>query len=289
MNTKHYSECYTDNYIKGNVYIITGAGSGFGRETALEIVKMGGCVVITDVMEDRINETVKLIADLGCADQVASMVGDVTKLDDNKALVKLAVDKFGKVDAFYANAGIMPNAAFDDYEIALDAWNRCIDLNFRGVLYGICAVYDTFKSQGYGHFLAASSIFGNFPVIGSGVYSATKVAVRYLLHTLGVESAGMIKTSYICPPGIPTNLASTIVRSSEKTGGIWGHNKPRLAEEMKLMASGEHPEFGDNSSIKYNTMSLEELVWGIMFILNQPRGVNVSAVTMHPANDFAIL
>lgn len=289
MNSKHYSDHYTQNYIKGNVYAITGAGSGFGRETALEIIKMGGCVVISDIIEERINETVKMIEELGCGNQVAALVGDVSKYEDNVAMVNLAVEKFGKLDAFYANAGIMPLAVFEDHDVALSAWDKCIDLNLRGVLYGICASYDTFKAQGYGHFVAASSIHGNYPTSGSAVYAAVKQGVRYLMHTLGVESAGMIKTSYICPPGVPTNLASTIVKTSEKSGGIWGHNKARMGQEMQMVASGEHPEFTDINSIKYNTMSLEELVWGIMFILNQPRGVNVSAITMHPSNDFAIL
>ncbi len=289
MGNKHYSENFTTNYIKGNVYIITGAGSGFGRETALEIVKMGGKVVLMSKTAKTLDETVQQIEALGYKDSVAAMAGNVSNYEDNVKLVQLAVEKFGKVDAFFANAGTMPSAAFEDHDIALGPWEKCIDSNFKGVVYAICAVYDQFKAQGYGHMLATSSILGNFPSAGAGVYGATKIAVRYLLDALRAEEAGMIKTTYICPPGVNTNLASTIVKSSAKTGGIWGYNKPKLGQYAQEMASGEHPEYFDNNDIRYFQVSPEELVWSIMYALNQPRGIDISAITVHSSNDPAML
>lgn len=282
---KHYSENYTQNYIKGNVYVITGGGSGFGRETALEILKMGGKAVILDVRADRLEAVAEEAGALGYGENLAWLVGDVSSYEDNSALIKLAVDKFGKVDAFFANAGIMPLAPISQYEKALPAWDKCIDTNFKGVLYGMVASYAQFEKQGYGHFLVSSSIHGNYPTNGAAVYSATKVAVRYLAQTLRNENPGLVKATIICPPGVPTNLYDTVI-TPVGTDGIFGTNYAAYTEQRKLQASGEHPELGDNESMSYLRISTEEMVWSIMYALNQPKGVSISEVTMHSANNY---
>lgn len=286
---EHYSVQYTKNYIDGNVYAVTGATSGFGKEVALEILKMGGKVVINGRREEAVNAVLEEAATLGKADNIAAVTGDVSDYATSVNMVKLATEKFGKLDAFVANAGTMPLATFHHHAEALPAWEKCIDINLKGNLYGICASYDQFKAQGYGHFLTVSSIHGNFPTAGGGVYAATKVGIRYMAHALMNECHGLVKVSVIRPTGVSgTGLMATVV-NGEGSDGIFGNNRARTIANRGALANGERPEFGDPEDIGYIGLKAEELVWGIMFALNQPRGVNVGDVTMHATNEDHIL
>ncbi len=284
---KHYTDSIADNYIQGNVYAITGGGSGFGQGTAIEIVKMGGKVAIMGRTMAKLQNTLDAIKELGKEDCVLAFEGDVAKYEDNVAFVKKTVDNFGKLDAFFANAGIMPNARFCDHKIALKDWDKCIDINLVGNLYGICASYDQFKAQGWGHFLTTSSIHGNFPTAGAGVYAATKVAVRYLAQALAVENNGLIKTTIINPPGITTTGLFDTVVDSENSNGIIG-DMAAFGATMQRLMSGEAPEIGDVNSIQYATPNTADMVRSIMYALNQPKGVSISDVTMYAANNFFI-
>ena len=104
------------------------------------------------------------------------------------------MDTFGGVDILVNNAGTMPLAFYEDHAIASEAWDRCIDVNIKGVLNGIMAVYDTMIGQGQGHVVNLSSIYGNAGVAGSAVYSATKSAVNELSNSLRLESQGKLKS-----------------------------------------------------------------------------------------------
>src|SRR5580700_10816710 len=105
-------------------------------------------------------------------------------------LAALAVETYSAIDVLVNNAGIMPLAFFADHSAASEAWDRCIDVNLKGVLHGISAVYDQMIAQGRGHVVNISSIYGNAGVEGAGVYSATKAAVTALSDSLRVEAAG---------------------------------------------------------------------------------------------------
>lgn len=89
----------------------------------------------------------------------------VASIADMRALAKGAVDAFGAIDVMVNNAGIMPLAFFSDHAQAIDAWHRCLDVNMKGVLNGMVAVYDQMMAQGRGHIVNLSSIYGNFPVV----------------------------------------------------------------------------------------------------------------------------
>lgn len=287
--SKHYTDSIADNYIQGNVYAITGGGSGFGQGTAIEIVKMGGKVAIMGRTAEKLQATVDSIKELGLEDSVLAFAGDVSKYEDNVAFVKAAVEKFGKLDAFFANAGIMPNAPLKEHKIALEHWDKCIDINMKGNLYGICASYDQFKAQGYGHFLTTSSIHGNFPTAGAGVYAATKIAVRYMAHSLAVENSGCIKTTVINPPGVmTTGLFSTVVCSGENDG-IMGANGPKFMADMQGLMSGQAPELADINNANYTAVNTDDMVRSIMYALNQPKGISISEVTMYSGNNPFIL
>src|SRR5204863_10039095 len=102
---------------------------------------------------------------------------DVSDAEQVQQAVDTAVERFGRVDVLVNNAGVMPNAFVADHARALAAWDRCIDIHVKGVVHGICAVYDHMMRQGSGHIVNISSIYGNAGVAGAAVYCATKAAV----------------------------------------------------------------------------------------------------------------
>ena len=107
------------------------------------------------------------------------------------------------------NAGTMPLAFYADHANAREAWERCIDINIKGVLYGMLAVHDTMIAQGRGHVINVSSIYGNYPVVGAGVYGATKAALNLLSEGLRSELTGTnVHLTVIYPGAIGTNIAA---------------------------------------------------------------------------------
>jgi len=119
-------------------------------------------------------------------------------------LAARAVDQFGAIDVMVNNAGVMPLSFYADHAEAASAWDRCIDINLKGVLHGIIVVHDQMIEQGRGHIVNISSIYGNYPVAGAAVYGATKAAVNVLSEALRQESQGRIKVTTIRPTGVPT-------------------------------------------------------------------------------------
>lgn len=279
-----YSAHYTHNYIEGNVYVITGAGSGFGREVALEILKMGGMVVVNDYIQERLDGTVQLAKDLGKEDKIAAVFGDCSDIEICNKLVAVAVEKFGKLDCYWANAGIMPNAMFEFHEQAMPKWVECIDTLMKGCLHGICASYDQFAAQGYGRFMVTSSLAGNWPGATNGVYSACKRAVRYMAHCLRVENSGLIGVTVINPTGVPTtNLFATMVNPEGNTIGQM--NVPRMMQKTQMLQSGQDLDLANIDSAKYMTINTEDLSRSIMYALNQPRGISIGEISVRCTND----
>ncbi len=145
-------------------------------------------------------------------------------------MAEFALDKFGAIDILINNAGTMPLAFFADHEKAYDAWERCLDINLKGTLNGICAVYDTMIQQGRGHIVNVSSIYVNYPVTGAGVYQATKTGIRYMSDSLRQEAQGKIKVTTVNPTGtlgiklgagiINPAAGLTVLGSRQKIPGI---------------------------------------------------------------------
>ena len=120
------------NHIAEKVIIVTGAAGGFGRLVSEKAADMGACVVCADINGDELDNTTQKIASSGGS--VESLVTDVTQLDQMTALAQAAVDRFGRIDVMVNNAGIMPLAFYADHAKAAAAWDRCIDINIKGVL-----------------------------------------------------------------------------------------------------------------------------------------------------------
>ena len=193
--------------IEGKVVVITGASSGLGESTARHVAKLGATVVLGARRKDRLDAIVKNIqADGGKALAVST---DVTNRAQVEALVQKAIGTYGKVDVLVNNAGIMPIAPLSLLKV--DEWDRMIDLNIKGVLYGIAAALPHMKKQKSGHIINTASVFGiKVFAPGGTVYCATKSAVRALTEGLRVEVHGDgIRTTIISPGAVDSELKGT--------------------------------------------------------------------------------
>ena len=275
------------NYVEGKTIVITGAAGGFGRLVAQKVNAMGARVVLSDINTGELDQT---LGSLERSDNAITVVADVA---DRKQMVQLAdeaVRRFGAVDVMLNNAGTMPLAFFSDHGAASEAWDRCIDINFKGVLHGICAVYDRMISQGHGHVINVSSIYGNFPVVGAGVYGATKSAVNFLSESLRMESQGKLKVTTVKPTGVPATGLGASVINREAVVGILGANMSAYAQQSEALAAGQLPESQlDPDSIDYFSLNPELLADQIVYVINQPLGVSISEVTVRASGDVYIL
>lgn len=276
------------NHVSGKVVVVTGAGSGFGRLVCRKTAALGAKVVCADVNESALKETVAAIEAAG--GRAVGRVTDVRRLADMQALAQLAVERYGAIDVMVNNAGIMPLAFFADHARAMEAWERCIDINIKGVLNGIAAVHDQMIAQGRGHVVNLSSIYSNFPVAGAAVYAASKSAVNFFSEALRVESQGKIKVTNVRPTGVPaTGLAGAIVNQAAIVG-ILGQNAPAYLQQMQAFAAGELPaEYSDAENIEYYALAPEHLADQIVYAIDQPWGVSISDITVRASGDRYVL
>lgn len=274
-------------HIRERVILVTGAGGGFGRRICEKAANQGARVVCTDVDEAGLNETAAAI--LAAGGQVLHRRADVTMLADLQAAVAAGVREFGRIDVMVNNAGVMPLAFWRDHAEAADAWSRCIDINIKGVLNGIMAVHDQMIAQGRGQVINISSIYGNFPVAGAGVYGATKAAVNFLSEALRVESQGAIKVTTIRPTGVPgTNLGAGVI-NPEAIVGILGQNAPAYLEALRGLANSPAAGPASADSIAYLALAPDFIADAVIHAIDQPWGVSVSDITVRASGDQYIL
>ncbi|MGK9264487.1 SDR family oxidoreductase [Sinorhizobium numidicum] len=196
----------TDN-IAGKTIVITGASSGMGAAAARHLAAKGASVVLGARRADRIDALAAEIADAGY--KATAVVTDVTKQEDLRKLVGTAVETYGRIDVLINNAGVMPLSPLE--RLRVDEWDQMIDVNLKGVLYGIAAALPRMKEQKSGHIINLSSVAGHKLFGGSAVYSATKFAVRALSEGLRQEMAPYnIRTTIISPGAVKTELLDHI-------------------------------------------------------------------------------
>jgi NADP-dependent 3-hydroxy acid dehydrogenase YdfG len=195
------------NGIEGKVVVVTGASSGLGEATARFLSAQGASVVLGARRVDRIQSLAdELTASGGKALAVAT---DVTQRDQVQKLVDAAVQTYGRVDVIINNAGLMPQAPLE--RLKVDEWDRMIDVNIKGVLYGIAAALPYMKQQKAGHFINVSSVAGHRVGPGFAVYAATKHAVRALSEGLRQEVKPYnIRTTVISPGAVATELPQSV-------------------------------------------------------------------------------
>jgi len=276
------------NHLEGKVILITGGASGFGRLVAQKTAARGARVVVSDISAEALTETVSLVEIAG--GEALGVAADVTNRRAMMDFAAQAQDRFGAIDCLVNNAGVMPLAFFADHEAAADAWDRCIDINLKGVLNGIAAVHDRMLAQGRGHIVNISSIYGNGPVPGSAVYGATKAAVRFISEALRQESQGRIKVTTIRPTGVPGTALSEGIINPAALGGILGAGLPDFMEKAGQVFGEDPPEdLVDPDKISYFALAPELLADQIVFAIDQPWGVSISDMTVRASGDSYML
>ncbi|MGF1425687.1 SDR family oxidoreductase [Kitasatospora sp. LaBMicrA B282] len=192
--------------IEGKVVAITGASSGIGEATALLLAERGARVVLGARRTERLRDLATRITQRG--GQAAWTAVDVTRRADLAALVALAHERFGRLDVLVANAGIGPLSPLD--ELRVDDWEAMVDVNLKGVLYGIAAALPVFRAQGGGHFVHVVSTAGLRVVPDQAVYAATKNAVRTLSEGLRQEAGETVKVTVISPGFVRTDFIDSV-------------------------------------------------------------------------------
>ena len=190
------------NNIAGKVVVITGGSSGLGEATAHYLAEKGAKVVLGARRVEKLEKVASEIKKNGGAVEILRT--DVTNVDDVKALVKKAIDSFGKINVMVNNAGIMPLAPLSALKI--NEWDSMIDVNIKGVLYGIAAALPEFEKQKSGHFINLASVAGLKVSPGGAVYSGTKYAVRAISEGLRQEVGKDIRTTILSPGLIDSEL-----------------------------------------------------------------------------------
>lgn len=236
--------------ITGKVVAITGASSGIGRATALHLARGGAKVVLGARHEGPLAKLTEDIA--GAGGEAIYRVTDVRKREDLEQLVGLARRSFGRLDALFSNAGAMPIGPFD--ELAVNDWETMVDVNIKGVLFGIAAALPLFRQQGSGHFIHTASTAARKTVPNQVIYSATKAAVLAISDGLRQELAAAIRVSTILP-GFTDTAFSEHVKSQ------------KLREDL-------------HKASKKFAMSPEAVARAVAFVLDQPEDVNVGEVTL---------
>ncbi len=199
--------------IEGKVLVITGASSGIGEATALLLTERGAKAVLGARGSDRLEALANRIEAGG--GEVVYAPTNVKRREDLPNLVRLAVDSYGKVDVLVSNAGVAPISLLD--EIRVEDWEEMIDVNLKGVLYGIAAALPVFRSQGFGHFVNVISTAGIQITPTMAVYAGTKNAVRTITEGLRQEAGDKLRVTGISPGFVNTNLADSMTNPEVKS------------------------------------------------------------------------
>jgi NADP-dependent 3-hydroxy acid dehydrogenase YdfG len=238
--------------IDGKVVVITGASSGIGEATALLLAERGARVVLGARGSDRLKALAVRIANAGGAAAYAPT--DVRRRDDLSDLVGLAGERYGRLDVLVNNAGVMPISPLDDLRVK--DWEEMIDVNIKGVLYGIAAALPVFRKQDSGHFVNVASTAAYRTVPNQSVYSGTKAAVRAISEGLRQEAGDKLRVTIISPGFTRTNFAEAVTSPEVKA---------RLTESRDAFA-----------------MPPEAIARAIAFAIEQPADVDVSEVVVRP-------
>ncbi|MNC16064.1 putative oxidoreductase [compost metagenome] len=203
--------------IQDKIVIITGASSGIGEATAKELASKGAKLVLAARREDRLQKLKQEIESSG--GQAVYKVTDVASHEQMEDLAAYALNEFGKIDVMVNNAGVMPLSPV--HEKKIHEWDAMIDINIKGVLYGIAAVLPSMRERKEGHIINVSSVAGHLVFPASAVYSGTKFAVRAITEGLRIEECGNnIRTTIISPGAIATELTQAISGSELKAAII---------------------------------------------------------------------
>lgn len=241
--------------IHNKVIMITGASSGIGEAAAKELSSKGAKLVLAARREERLKKLQKEIEQRG--GKAIYQVTDVTSYDQMEELAAKALEEYGKIDVLINNAGVMLHSFL--YKKKIDEWNRMIDTNIKGVLYGIAAVLPVMRERKEGHIINISSVAGHVVGAGSAVYAATKFAVRAISEGLRKEESlsNNIRVTIISPGAVNTELTNWITDLDLK---------PKIDEIYK------------------NAIEADSIARAIVFAIEQPSDVAVNEILIRPTH-----
>ena len=234
------------------VIVVTGASGGLGEATAKYLAKKGHRLVLAARRKEKLESVTNEINDSG--GQAIFFETDVTSKAQVQNLVDKALENFGQIDVLVNNAGLMAIAPLS--EVKTDEWDTMIDINIKGLLYGIAAALPVFQKQGFGHFINIASVAG-IKVFSPGgtVYSGTKFAVRAISEGLRHEVGGNIRTTTIEPGAVDS--------------------------ELKLGSS--HKESADFVKEFYKiAIPADSVARAIAFAIEQPADVDINEIALRP-------
>jgi len=200
--------------VDGKVVAITGASSGIGLAAAALLAERGAKVVLGARDADKLDGVAVLLSASG-ADVIAKAT-DVSRRADVAALVAAATDTYGRLDVLVSNAGVMPVSPFDELDV--DGWEAMVDINLKGVLFGIAAALPVFRRQGFGHFVNTASTAAFRVTPGQSVYAGTKMAVRAISEGLRQEAGEKLRVTVISPGMTSTNFADSVTDPATRAG-----------------------------------------------------------------------
>ncbi|WP_341201007.1 SDR family oxidoreductase [Planomicrobium okeanokoites] len=234
--------------------IITGASSGIGQAAAKELANKGFSVMLAARREERLVDLKKEIEDAG--GRAAYKVTDVTSAEEMKKLAEATIEHFGQIDVLLNNAGLMPLSFMN--KLKIDEWDRMVDVNIKGVLYGIAAVLPHMEERKEGHIINISSVAGHDVTKGSAVYSGTKFAVRAITEGLRQEldPAMNIRATIVSPGAVATELTETITDK----------------DILSAFSNGPSMEF----------LQAEDIARAIGYAVEQPAHVDVNEILIRP-------
>lgn len=238
--------------IQGKIVVITGASSGLGEATARHLSQLGAAVVLGARRFDRIQSLAAELVKHG--GQAIAVKTDVTDSQQVKSLVDTAIEQHGRIDVMINNAGLMPHSPLDRLKIS--DWDRMIDVNIKGVLYGIAAALPQMQKQNGGHIINVSSVAGHKVRPGSAVYAATKHAVLAISEGLRQEVKPYhIRTTVISPGAIATELPDSIT-------------EPDIAESVRKLYKIAIPP--------------ESFARAVAYAISQPNDVDINEILLRP-------
>jgi NADP-dependent 3-hydroxy acid dehydrogenase YdfG len=213
--------------VQGKVIAITGASSGIGAATARLLAARGAKVVLGARRLDRLEALANEITAAG--GEVVYARTDVSQRADVTALIQLACEHYGKLDVLINNAGIGLISALD--ELRVEDWEAMIDVNIKGVLYGIAAALPIFRQQEFGHFVNVLSTSGLRIVPLQSVYAGTKNAVRAISEGLRQEAGDKLRVTIISPGFVHTDFADSMTNLEVKAQIIAARDKMAISPD----------------------------------------------------------
>ena len=246
------------NNIEGKVVVITGGSSGLGEATARLLSAQGARVVLGARRVDRLQALVEDLKSQG--GQALAIATDVTDREQVNQLVDAAVQAHGRIDVMINNAGLMPHSPLE--RLKVDDWDRMIDVNLKGVLYGIAAALPHMQRQKSGHFVNVSSVAGHKVGPNAAVYAATKHAVLALSEGLRQEvKPWNIRTTVISPGAVATEL-------------------PGSATEADVAQ-------GLQAFYEANAIPADSFARAVAFAISQPDDMDVNEILFRPTRQMA--